>query len=158
MQLSETYSALGPESFEKLVRGISIGKLKTYQMYEAFKVRAHLSKVNTELLRKAAPRFWTRITAESDQEFAGELAQAILISHLDMIVATLDFIGVPHENGFFAKDMDAKPYFTEGWEDRVYEKFKAAFPEATLVFYINHLRWELLKSESPYTPPAVNAA
>jgi hypothetical protein len=43
------------------VRSVSIGKLKTYQMYEGFKVRAHLPKVNTELLRKSVPKFWARL-------------------------------------------------------------------------------------------------
>ena len=49
-----------------------------------------------------------------DEEFGRDLAQAVLVSHLDLIGAVLDFLGVPHENGFFAKDMDPKPYFTEG--------------------------------------------
>ena len=44
-----------------------------------------------------------------------------------MITAVLDFLSVPHENGFFAKDMDPKPYFTEGWEDRVYERSGCVF-------------------------------
>ena len=70
---------------------------------------------------------------------ARDLAQAILVSHLEMIVAILDFLGVPHENGFFAKDMDPKPFFTEGWEDRVYQNFRERFPEPLLVFYVNHL-------------------
>ena len=69
-----------------------------------------------------------------------------------MITAVLDFLGVPHENGFFAKDMDPKPYFTEGWEDRVYEKFREVFPEPILIFYINHLRWELLGATELYRP------
>jgi len=51
----------GQDAFERLVRSVSIGKLKTYQMYEGFKVRAHLPKVNTELLRKSVPRFWARL-------------------------------------------------------------------------------------------------
>lgn len=58
MDISDVYLALGEEAFGQLIRGISIGRLKTYQMYEGFKVRAHLPKVNTELLRKAVPRFW----------------------------------------------------------------------------------------------------
>lgn len=151
MQLSDIYLSLGQDAFGQMVRGISIGKLKTYQIYEGFKVRSHLAKVNTEALKKAIPRFWTRIS-EKDEEFAKELAQAVLVSHLDLIAAVLDFVGVPHENGFFAKNMDPKPYFTEGWEERVREKFKAAFPEVLLVFYINHLRWELLGAEQPFRP------
>src|SRR5690348_2937671 len=114
MHISDVYLSLGQEAFGELIRGISIGKLKTYQIYEPFKVRARLHKLNTETLRKAAPRFWTRLS-ERDEDFAKDLAQAVLVSHLDMITAVLDFLGVPHENGFFSKDMDAKPYFAEGW-------------------------------------------
>ncbi|MGD0500671.1 MAG: hypothetical protein ABSC23_19815 [Bryobacteraceae bacterium] len=155
MLLSDVYLDMGQDAFDQLVRGIHIGRLKTYRMYEAFKVRARLVKLNTEALRKATPRFWGRIAAKDD-EFAKELAQAVLISHLDLITAVLDFVGAPHENGFFAKDMDAKPYFGEGWENRVYEKFHAAFPDAPLVFYINHLRWELLGAEQPYRPASAS--
>ena len=157
MQISDVYRGLGPEGFGLLIRGISIGKLKTYQIYEGFKVRAHLHKVNTETLRKAAPRMWERIM-EGDIEFAKDLAQAVLVSHLDLIMKVLDFLGVPHENGFFAKDMDPKPYFTEGWEERVFEKFRNDYSEPLLVFYINHLRWELLGAEELYRPAAPNAA
>jgi hypothetical protein len=151
MQISDVYQEMGQAAFEELIRGISIGKLRTYQVYEAFKVRAHLHKLNTETLRKAIPKFWARIS-EGDDEFGKELAQAILVSHLDLITAVLDFLGVPHENGFFAKDMDAKPYFTEGWEERVFEKFRHDFPNAVLTFYINHLKWELLGATEPYRP------
>jgi hypothetical protein len=157
MEISDLYSGLGEETFAQLLRGISIGKLRTYQIYEGFKVRARLQKLNTESLRKAAPRLWARIM-EGDTAFGADLAQAVLVSHLDMIVAVLDFLGVPHENGFFAKDMDPKPYFTEGWEDRVYEKFRNTAPLAVLIFYINHLRWELLKADQLYRPVAAPAA
>jgi hypothetical protein len=153
MQISDVYLGLGQEAFPRLVRGISIGRLKTYQIYEGFKVRAHLNKLNTETLRKATPRFWTRIT-EGDVDFAKDLAQAILVSHIDMIVAVLDFLGIPHENGFFAKDLDTKPFFPEGWEQRVYEKFRSLYPEPVLVFYMNHLRWELLAAEEVFRPAA----
>jgi hypothetical protein len=151
MNISDVYLVLGEEAFGQLIRGISIGKLKTYQIYEGFKVRAHLPKVNTELLRKAVPRFWSRL-GEPDEEFAKDLAQAILVSHLDMLGAVLDLLGVPHENGFFSKDIDAKPYFAEGWEERVLQKFHGTFPDPLLIFYINHLRWELLQSAEPWRP------
>jgi len=157
MQLSEVYLGLGLDAFSQLVRSISIGKLKTFQIYEGFKVRAHLHKVNTEILRKAVPRFWARI-GEHDEEFARDFAQAVLVSHLDMITAILDFLGVPHENGFFAKDLDAPRYFTEGWEERVLEKFRATFSETVLVFYINHLRWELLSAADIFRPASPNPA
>lgn len=157
MQLSEVYLGFGPDAFGQLVRSISIGKLKTYQIYEGFKVRAHLHKVNTEILRKAVPRFWSRI-GEHDEDFARDLAQAVLVSHLDMITAVLDFLGVPHENGFFAKDLEANRYFTEGWEARVLEKFRTTFSETVLTFYINHLRWELLGATDVYGPASPSAA
>ena len=63
MQISEVYLGLGQDAFAQLIRGISIGKLKIYQIYEGFKVRAHLTKVNTESLRKAVPKLWERISA-----------------------------------------------------------------------------------------------
>ncbi|HWB83192.1 MAG TPA: hypothetical protein VG675_03555 [Bryobacteraceae bacterium] len=157
MQISDAYLCLGEDAFGQLIRSISIGKLRTFQIYEGFKVRAHLHKLNTEILRKAAPRFWARLS-EHDEEFAKDLAQAVLVSHLDMITAVLNFLGIPHENGFFAKDMDAKPYFTDGWEERVCEKFRGVYPEPILIFYINHLRWELLEAAEPFRPASPSAA
>jgi len=157
MEISDVYLGMGQDAFERLVRSVSIGKLKTYQMYEGFKVRAHLQKVNTELLRKSVPKFWTRLS-ERDEEFGRDLAQAILVSHLEMITAILDFLGVPHENGFFAKEMDPKPFLTEGWEERVYQNFRERFPEPLLVFYVNHLRWELLGATELYRPASPSVA
>src|SRR6516165_3640664 len=156
MHISDVYRGAGQEGFVQLLRGISIGKLKSYQIYEGFKVRAHLHKLNTETLRKAVPKLWER--ALSEEDFAKDLAQAVLVSHLDMITAVLDFLGVPHENGFFAKDMDPKPYFTEGWEDRVFENFHESYPEPLLLFYMNHLRWELLSAAEVYRPSSASAA
>jgi hypothetical protein len=156
MHISDVYRAVGADGFAQLVRGISIGKLKTYQVYEGFKVRAHLHKLNTETLRKAVPKLWERVLVEED--FAKDVAQCILVSHLDMITALLDFLAVPHENGFFAKEMDPKPYFTEGWEGRVYEKFHKSYPEPLLLFYMNHLRWELLDAVEIYRPAPASAA
>src|SRR5579871_2949149 len=153
MQLSDVYAALGERRFEKLIRGISIGKLKTYQLYDAFKASAHLTKLNTEVLQKHTGRFWTRIS-EQDEQFAKDLAQTVLVSHLDMIVAVLDFLGIPHESGFFNKDLNAKSYLTEGWAERVYEKFRAVYSEPVLLFYINHLSWELTDSAAPFVPAA----
>ena len=153
MEISEVYQGLGQDAFAQLIRGISIGKLRTYQIYEGFKVRAHLHKLNTETLRKSIPKFWERIAA-GDEDFGRDLAQSVLVSHLDFIAAALDFLGVPHENGFFAKDMDAKPYFTEGWEDRVLEQFRTRYSEPLVLFYINHLRWELLSASDVYRPAA----
>ena len=150
MEISEVYQGLGQEAFAQLIKGISIGKLRTYQIYEGFKVRARLHKLNTGALRESVPKFWERLG--EDQEFGRDLAQAVLVSHLDLIGAVLDFLGVPHDNGFFAKDMDPKPYFTEGWEQRVYEQFRSGYSEPLVLFYINHLRWELLAATDVYRP------
>src|ERR1700728_5126350 len=153
MQLSSVFTELGARGFPHLRRTISIGKLKTYQLYDRFKTRTHLSKVNTESLLKAAPRFWSRLN-EQDEEFATDLSQAILISHMDMIAAVLNFLGVPNEEGFFAKDLDARQYLTEGWQTRAYERFKAEYPPDLLLFYINHLGWELGGEQQAYLPAA----
>ncbi len=69
MQLSEIFLGQGEQAFAELVRAISIGKLKTYQLYDRMKVRFHLAKLNAENMRKATPRFWARIN-EKDEEFA----------------------------------------------------------------------------------------
>jgi hypothetical protein len=149
MQLSEIFLGQGEAAFADLVRGISIGKLKTYQLYDRMKVRFHLAKLNAENMKKAAPRFWSRIN-EKDDEFATDLSQAILISHLDMIKAVIDDLGIPNQEGFFDKDIDGSKYLTDGWQQRSYEKFKDAFPQQVLLFYINHLAWELAKSEEVF--------
>ncbi len=44
MQIADVYLDQGQEAFGELIRGISIGKLRTYQIYEPFKVRARLHK------------------------------------------------------------------------------------------------------------------
>lgn len=71
-----------------------------------------------------------------------------------MIGAILDSLGIPHENGFFAKDIDPKGYLTEGWPGRVYEKFRGVYKEPVLLFYINHLGWELGQLTEPMIPAA----
>ena len=48
--------------------------------------------------------------------------------------------------------------FTEGWEARVFEKFHSTYPESMLLFYINHLRWELLHAADVYRPASPSAA
>ena len=153
MQLSEIFLGLGEDNFQQLLRSISIGKLKTYQLYERVKVRFHLPKLNSEGLRKSAPRFWTRI-GEHDTDFATDLSQAILVSHLDLIVAVLNFLEIPHEEGFFAKDLDASRHLTEGWQQRVFDRFQSTYPPAVLLFYINHLGWEVAKTEELFAPVA----
>ena len=142
MPLTEVFLALGEDGFGQIIRSVSMGKLKTYQLYDRIKTRTHVPKLNAESLQRATPRLWARLS-EKDEEFAQDLSQAVLVCHLDMIVAALNFLGIPNEDGFFAKDIDAKPYLTEGWQERVHEKFKGVYPEPLLRFYTAHLAWEL---------------
>jgi hypothetical protein len=151
MLLSEAFLKLSSEEFTSLVRGISIGKLKTYQMYEAFKTGARLAKLNTENLRNAIPRFRARLE-QKDDEFAKDLAQAMLLTHMDLILAVLEFLGIPNQNGFFAKDLDATQWLTPGWQKRVHDQFHGQFPEPALLLYINHLAWELDKPAGCFVP------
>lgn len=153
MQLSEAFLKQGEEGFQQLLRSISMGKLKSFQLFERLKLRLHLQKLNTESLRKAAPRLMARLR-EHDAELATDLSQAILVSHLDLIVNVLNFLGVPHEEGFFAKDIDPAPYLTEGWQARVFEQFKDTYPAPLLTFYINHLALELTKTQELFAPAA----
>src|SRR3954471_10934119 len=153
MQMCGVFQALGPDVFHSLVRGISIGKLKTYQVYERFKTRARLMKLNSEALRHAEPKFWARIEAGGG-DFATDLSRVFLLSRLDMIVEILSFLGVPNEQGFFDKDLKPEQYLTEGWQERVYNEFRSKHNREILLFYINHLDWELNKTEQVYLPAA----
>jgi len=153
MQMCGVFTALGPDVFHELVRGISIGKLKTYQIYERFKLRARLVKLNAESLRKAEPKMWARIEA-GEEDFATDLSQVFLLSHLGMIVDVLNLVGIPNDQGFFDKDLKPEEYLTEGWQKRVFDEFSAKYPREILLFYINHLDWELNKTEQIFLPAA----
>jgi hypothetical protein len=54
--------------------------------------------------------------------------------------------------------MDPKPHFTDGWENRVFEQFHSGYSEPLVLFYINHLRWELLGAADVYRPASPPAA
>lgn len=153
MRMCDVYLALGPDVFHHLVRGISIGKLKTYQVYERFKLRARMAKLNSESLRKAEPKFWARIEA-GEEDFATDLSQVFLLSHLAMIVDVLNFLGIPNQDGFFDKDLKPEQYLTEGWQGRTFDHFADRYPREVLLFYINHLDWELNKTEQVFVPAA----
>jgi hypothetical protein len=153
MQLSDVFLGLGQDRLNELIRSMSIGRLKTFQLFERLKARLHVNKLNGESLKKAGPRVWDRLQ-ERDEEYATDLAQAILVSHLEMIKAVLDELGVPHEDGFFAKDANVAAQLKEGWQQSVYEKFRDKFPPAALLFYINHLAWEVAKAEELFQPAA----
>ncbi|MBZ5604223.1 MAG: hypothetical protein LAO79_18130 [Acidobacteriia bacterium] len=153
MQLCDIFLRLGAENLQLNLKTISMGRLKTYQLFDRLKTRLHVAKLNSESLRKAAPRVWIRLE-EHDDEFATDISQAILVSHLDMIKAVLDHLGVPHEDGFFAKDAEVAGYLKDGWRESTWEKFHATFPPAALLFYINHLAWEIAKAEDVFAPAA----
>lgn len=138
MQVCDVIAGMGEQSFAELLKRISISRLRTYQIYEHLKLRTRLAKLNTESLRKAAPRLWARIT-EQDADLATDLAQAILVSHLDMIIAALDKLGIQHQDGFFSKDADLSAQLSGSWQQATYDALKAGYPPVVLAFYLNHL-------------------
>jgi len=154
MELPRIFQALGENHFQELVRSISLGKLRTYKLFDRLKTRAHLHKLNQESLRKSAPRFWVRL-GEGDRELAADLSQAILVGALDMIVEVLDFLGVPNNGGFFEKDASVKQYLTGDWQQRAYEQFRGRHSEALLLFYLNHLAHEVDENAGIFLPAEV---
>jgi hypothetical protein len=150
MQLSGVYKSLGRDALNDLVRRISLGSLRAYQLFDGFKVRAHLTKLNSEHLRKAAPRFWERFE-QGDEELARDLTQAILVSNIEFVIQVLDFLKIPHDgSGFFQKDVSTEQYLTEGWQQRVLDEFHSRYPEALVRLYINHLLWEVNKDSEVF--------
>ena len=147
------FVALGPDVFQDLLRHVSMGKLKTFQIYDRFKVRARLAKLNSESLRKSHRKMWERLEA-GEEDFATDLSQVLLISHLEMIIDVLNLLNIPHQDGFFDKDLKPEEYLTEGWQERVYREFVGKYPKSLLLFYINHLDWELTKAEKVFVPAA----
>ena len=69
-----------------------------------------------------------------------------------MIKAVLDHLGVPHEDGFFAKDIDVSTYSRRAGSRRHGTNSTASFRRPPLLFYINHLAWEVTKSEDVFAP------
>jgi len=150
MELSEVYRALGKERFDELLGEVSMGSLRTYKLFDSFKVHARLGKLNRERLRKASPHLWERLQ-QGDEELARELAQGVLVSNIAFVVEVLDFLGIPHDGGgFFDKEGSAAEKLTEGWQQRVFEGFRARYPESLVLLYINHLGWELAKPGAPF--------
>jgi hypothetical protein len=151
MHISDVFLALGEERFGDLLRRVSMGRLRTYQLFDQIKARTRLVKLNNEHLRKAAPRLWARLQ-EHDEDLASDLSQAVLVSSLDMIIEALNLLGVPHQDGFFAKDADIKGHFKEGWQEQVFEALKGKYPPAVLIFYINHLGVETGVASELFVP------
>jgi hypothetical protein len=157
MQLCDIYQGLGDQAFRDLLKAISLGKLRTYQLFERLKVRLRLNKLNMESLTKSGPRQWERITVERDDAFAMELAQAVLVCHMDVIVDVLNFLQIPHQEGFFEKDADVSPFLSGEWQSRVWEAFEEKHPKAVLAFYLNHLALEMTKDPVLFNPLAAAA-
>jgi hypothetical protein len=153
MELCDVYLALGEDSFRELLSRVSMSRLKTYQIFEQVKVRCRLVKLNSEHLRKAAPRLWERLAAR-DEALAGDLAQAILVSWLDMIIEALDTLGVPHKDGFFSKDADLSEHLKDDWQGRAYNALKDKYPPVVLRFYLNHLAVETGRATELFAPAA----
>lgn len=151
MQLCDVFQTLGESVFSDLLKRVSISRLRTYQIYEHIKVRTHLTKLNSEALRKSAPRLWRRL-AEKDEDLAADLSQAILVSNLEMIIAALDYLGIPHQDGFFGKDADLSAHLTEGWQQRAYDELKEKYPPSVVRFYLNHLGVETGAATEMFTP------
>ena len=151
MLLSELYVQLGEDRLRELLRHVSLGKLKTFQMFDRLKTRCHLSKLNQENLRNASPKLLARIQ-EGDDVLAAELAQCVLVSHMDLIIAVLDKQGVAHTDGFFDKEADVASKLTSGWQQACYDAFADKFPKSVLVFYLNHLAIETNPEATVFLP------
>ncbi len=154
MQLCDVYQGLGDQAFRDLLKAISLGKLRTFQLYERLKVRLRLNKLNMESMAKSAPRQWERIVMEKDDAFAMELSQAILVCHMDLIIDVLDHLGIPHTEGFFEKDADVSSFLTGDWQQRAWDAFLDKHPRAVLAFYLNHLSLEMTKDPVLFNPLA----
>ena len=151
MPLSDIFVGLGQANLDQQLRTISPGKLKTYQLFDRMRVRLHVDKLNQEVLRKIGPKVFARLSGK-EEDLAVELSQAILVSHLDMIVGVLDHLGIPHNDGFFDKDTDVKSHLSEGWQARCYDHFKDKYPAAVLAFYLNHLAHEVAPDTPLFAP------
>lgn len=151
MKLHQLFLALGEDSFRSQLRGISMGTLRTYQIHDRLKARLRLAKLNTENLRLAAPKLFSRLQ-EGDEELAIDLSQSILVSQLKMIGAVLDFFQIPHEDGFFAKETNPKDFLPDGWQGKAYEEFKEKYPPVLVVFYVNHLAIEMDPEAAIFQP------
>jgi hypothetical protein len=140
--MSDVFASLGRPALDDLVRSISLGALRSYQLFDAFKIRVRLNKLNTEHLRKATPRLWDRLE-QKDEDLARELAHAVLISHIGFVVEVLDFLKVPHDgSGFLLKDANLQEHLADGWQQRILNEFQGRYPEPLVRLYINHLAWE----------------
>ena len=103
------------------------------------------------MARFAAPRLWARLS-EQDQDLAADLAQAILVSHLDMLIAALDTLGIEHQDGFFSKDADLSAQLSGDWQQSTFDALKDKYPATVLEFYLNHLGAESGRADAMFKP------
>ena len=75
-------------------------------------------------------------------------------AHVRHVLAVLDHLGVPHEEGFFSKDTDVAALLKDGWQDSAWTAFREKFAQAPLLFYINHLGWEVASQTEVFAPHA----
>ena len=54
----------------------------------------------------------------------------------------------------FAKDTDVAAILKEGWQQSAWDQFQEKFPKAPLLFYINHLGWEVANAKEVFAPAA----
>lgn len=156
MPLSDIFVGLGQANLDQQLRTVSLGKLKTYQLFDRLRIRLRVDKLNQEALRRLGPKVFARLSAP-EEDLAVELSQAILVSHLDMIVAVLNHLGIPHQDGFFEKETDVKSHLADGWQARCYEHFQDQFPRSVLAFYLNHLAHEVTPGSPLFVPAAATA-
>ena len=143
MDLCAVIQNIGNSELERLMNEVSIGKLRTFNAYDSFKVHAGMTKLNRERLRKSLPKFWQRLE-EGDRALAGAITQAILFSNLPFVIEVLDFLEIPHDdNGFFDPKTWEKKTLCVGWQKRTYEKFSKKYPRSLILIYLNHLSSEV---------------
>ena len=154
MDLVGVFRALGQERCSRLVRSISIGAIRTFKLYEAIKVRSRLRTLNRQKLRAAVPKLWARIDG-GDADLAHDLAQAVLVSHIALVVGVLDSLGIEHDgNGFFSKDADHSDKFGPGWPEAALRQFGEGHPPEVVLLYINYLGWETGCLDQPFLGPS----
>jgi hypothetical protein len=71
---------------------------------------------------------------------------------MDLIIAVLNQLGVPHNEGFFDKDADVASKLTGDWQQRAYDAVKDKFPQPVLAFYLNHLAIEVNPEAALFQP------
>jgi hypothetical protein len=71
-----------------------------------------------------------------------------------MIIDVLNALGIHNDNGFFDKELKSEQFLKEGWQEQIFNQFSQKYPREILLFYINHLDWELNKTERIFLPAA----